>query len=142
MKHVALIASMLAIITPHADAKNGGWRHTSPWVCQDKPGSDYTTAENACVIRRVFHKGWRGALAIARCESGPQLDARMKMSGGDGASGLFQFLVSTWNSQLPHSISRHSVFHPVWNAKGAKWLHDHDGNWHQWSCSSITGVYS
>jgi len=111
------------------------WHATSPWNCNDVPGSDYTPRELVCVIRRVFGPGWRVALKVARCES--TLDEREVMAGGDGASGLFQFLPSTWNTTPFYS---RPILHPVWNAKAARWLVAKDHGWAEWTCAAIVGA--
>jgi len=110
------------------------WHYTSPWNCNRVPGSDYTSRELVCVIRRVFGPGWRVALEVARCESG--LDER-QVTPPYSASGLYQFLPSTWRG-TPYA--HRSIFHPVQNAKAARWLVAHDGGWREWTCAAIVGA--
>lgn len=67
--------------------------------------------------------------SVARCETGNTFNpyARNRTSS---ASGLFQFLDSTWASQ---GIRGFSVFDPVANALGAARIVARQG-WRQWSC--------
>src|SRR5919199_5023994 len=70
------------------------------------------------------------ALRIAKCESGYNPNAVNRSSG---ASGLFQFLPSTWRS-TPQGSAGASVFDPVANAQAAAWLYQRSGPG-QWVCS-------
>ena len=63
----------------------------------------------------------------ARCESGLNRFARNPASA---ASGLFQFLPSTWNS-TPYA--GFSVFDPFANSLAAGWMHAH-GRGGEWQC--------
>lgn len=67
--------------------------------------------------------------AVARCETGGTFSPHAKNSSSS-ASGLFQFLDSTWASQ---GIRGFSVFDPVANALGAARIVARQG-WRQWSC--------
>jgi cell division protein FtsL len=67
------------------------------------------------------------ALRVAKCESGYNPNAVNRSSG---ASGLFQFLPSTWASMPQHN---QSVFNPVANAQAAAVLYQRSGP-NQWSC--------
>jgi transglycosylase-like protein with SLT domain len=67
------------------------------------------------------------ALRVAKCESGYNPNA---VNRGSGASGLFQFLPSTWASMPQHN---QSVFNPVANAQAAAVLYQRSGPG-QWSC--------
>jgi len=66
-------------------------------------------------------------LRVAKCESGYNPNA---VNRGSGASGLFQFLPSTWASMPQHN---QSVFNPVANAQAAAVLYQRSGP-NQWSC--------
>ncbi len=70
------------------------------------------------------------ALKVAKCESNYNPYAVNRYSG---ASGLFQFLPSTWAASPYHA---QSVFDPSANAHAAAWLYQHSGPG-QWSCSSL-----
>ena len=70
------------------------------------------------------------ALRIAKCESGYNPNAVNRSSG---ASGLFQFLPSTWRG-TPQGSAGASVFDPVANAQAAAWLYQRSGPG-QWVCS-------
>jgi soluble lytic murein transglycosylase-like protein len=67
------------------------------------------------------------ALRVAKCESNYNPYAVNRSSG---ASGLFQFLPSTWAFTPEHNLS---VFDPTANADAAAWLYARDGP-SQWSC--------
>jgi hypothetical protein len=67
------------------------------------------------------------ALRVAKCESNYNPYAVNKASG---ASGLFQFLPSTWAFTPEHASS---VFDPTANAQAAEWLYARDGP-SQWQC--------
>lgn len=67
------------------------------------------------------------ALRVAKCESNYNPYAVNRSSG---ASGLFQFLPSTW-AGTPQRAQ--SVFDPVANAQAAAWLYQRYGP-SQWSC--------
>jgi soluble lytic murein transglycosylase-like protein len=67
------------------------------------------------------------ALRVARCESGYNPNA---VNRGSGASGLFQFMPSTWASMPQHT---QSVFNPLANAQAAAVLYQRSGP-NQWSC--------
>lgn len=73
--------------------------------------------------------GQNWALAIAKCESNYNPYAVNRSSG---ASGLFQFLPSTW-ARSPYASQ--SVFDPVANAKAAEWLYNRSGPG-QWQCKA------
>jgi hypothetical protein len=64
----------------------------------------------------------------AGCETGGTFDPRSQNSSG--ASGLFQFLGSTWRST---PFARFSVWSPYANALAAGWMHA-EGRGGEWSC--------
>lgn len=72
--------------------------------------------------------------AVVRCESG--FDP-YNVNASSGASGLFQFLASTWSGswggQRFHAHG-FSVFDPVANALAAAQTVSRDGDWGQWVC--------
>jgi|SRR5215472_1696379 len=67
------------------------------------------------------------ALRVAKCESNYNPYA---VNSSSGASGLFQFLPSTWAFTPQHA---QSVFDPTANATAAAWLYNRDGP-SQWQC--------
>jgi peptidoglycan hydrolase CwlO-like protein len=71
--------------------------------------------------------GQTWALRVAKCESNYNPYA---VNPSSGASGLFQFLPSTWRGS-PYAAQ--SVFDPVANAQAAEWLYNRSGPG-QWSC--------
>jgi peptidoglycan hydrolase CwlO-like protein len=82
------------------------------------------------------------ALAILQCESLGDADAYNPYSG---ASGLFQFLPSTWASTSPQAgFSGASVFDAEANTGTAAWLANRyqelgKGYWSPWSCRRVLG---
>ena len=80
------------------------------------------------------------ALRIIDCESNGDPDAYNPYSG---ASGLFQFIPSTWASTAPKSgYGGHSVFEPEANVASAAWLanrYEELGQyyWRAWSCRRV-----
>jgi Transglycosylase SLT domain len=67
------------------------------------------------------------ALNVAYCESRYHPNS---VNSSSGASGLFQFLPSTWAFTPQHASS---PFDPVANAQAAAWLYHRDGP-SQWVC--------
>jgi hypothetical protein len=82
------------------------------------------------------------ALRILDCESNGDPNAYNPYSG---ASGLFQFLPSTWATTSPKAgWSGHSVFHPEANVASAAWLANRYQElgqyyWQAWSCRRVLG---
>jgi hypothetical protein len=80
------------------------------------------------------------ALAIIRCESNGDPDAYNPYSG---ASGLFQFLPSTWATTAPKAgYGGASVFDPEANVASAAWLANRYQQlgqyyWQAWSCRRV-----
>jgi len=69
-------------------------------------------------------------VTVARCETGGTFDPRAYNSSS-GASGLFQFLPSTWQRTPYLSFS---PFDPYANALAAAYLVRRDHGWSEWSC--------
>lgn len=67
------------------------------------------------------------AMNVAWCESRYHPNS---VNSSSGASGLFQFLPSTW-AFTPYAT--HSPFDPKWNSLAAAWLYQRDGP-SQWEC--------
>jgi Transglycosylase SLT domain len=95
------------------------------------------------VVQQYFPSGRVDqALRIIQCESLGDPDAYNPYSG---ASGLFQFLPSTWASTAPKAgFPDASVFDPVANIGAAAWLanrYDALGMsyWQPWSCRRVLG---
>jgi hypothetical protein len=73
--------------------------------------------------------GWCSALwRKAGCETGGTFSPAARNSSG--ASGLFQFLPSTWAST---PFARFSIWSPYANALAAGWMHA-NGRGGEWSC--------
>ena len=102
-----------------------------PGACNDMEKGNFTPKEVRCVIRRVWEPVLvADATRVAKCES--RLDP-LAYNHGSGASGVFQFLPSTWRrSWNPHR--RQSPFNTVANVRAARVLFKRYGNWSQWSC--------
>lgn len=87
-------------------------------------GTEVGTAINlACVVYGHCAELWRKA----RCESNFH---RYSVNSSSGASGLYQFLPSTWAST---PFGRLSVFDPYANALAAGWMHAR-GRGGEWVC--------
>lgn len=78
---------------------------------------------------RVFGVPYWELRAVASCETGGTFDPYARNSSSS-ASGLFQFLDSTWASQ---GIPGFSVFDPVANALATARIVARQG-WRQWVC--------
>ena len=78
-----------------------------------------------CAVYGYCATLWRRA----RCETGGTFSARA-YNATSGASGLFQFLPSTWRST---PFARFSVWSPIANALAAGWMHA-NGRGGEWSC--------
>ncbi|MGH8949366.1 MAG: transglycosylase SLT domain-containing protein, partial [Acidimicrobiia bacterium] len=82
------------------------------------------------------------ALAVLQCESLGDADAYNPYSG---ASGLYQFLPSTWASSSPKAgFSGASAFDAEANIGTAAWLANRyqelgQGFWSPWSCRRVLG---
>jgi len=102
-----------------------------PGQCDQLDKSRFTPREVRCVIRRVWEPTLvADATRVANCES--RLNP-LAYNSGSGASGLYQFLPSTWRrSWNPHR--RQSPFNAVANVRAARVLFKLYGNWSQWSC--------
>lgn len=95
------------------------------------------------LVRAYFPSGRVDeALAVLQCESLGDADAYNPYSG---ASGLFQFLPSTWASTSPKAgFSGASPFDPEANVGTAAWLANRyqelgQGYWAPWSCRRVLG---
>ncbi len=71
-------------------------------------------------------KSW--LLRVPNCESSwnPEL-----APNGAGATGLYQFLPSTW-AGTPYG--NHSIYSARWQAEAAHWLYSKDGGGSEWVC--------
>ncbi len=83
----------------------------------------------ATQIRAVFGVYGNQAVAVATCESGLNPNA---INSSSGASGLFQFLPSTWRTT---SYAGYSPFNAWANIQAAHQVFQRDGNsWREWVC--------
>lgn len=105
----------------------------SPFRCDVWPKHRYGPKQNKCIVRVVFrrepHIG-REAAAVIECETGGTWNERSK-NRNSTASGLAQFLTSTWRHT---KYANHSVFHPVYNVLAMRSVRLADGSWRQWVC--------
>jgi Transglycosylase SLT domain len=89
------------------------------------------TADIAKIITDAFsplgHDAVVWALRVAYCESRYHPNS---VNSASGASGLFQFMPSTWRGT---PWASQSPFDPVANAQAAAWLYSHYGPG-RWSC--------
>ena len=97
----------------------------------DTPSADAQNAVAADAIEYGISLGLPPAWAyrVSWCESRWNPNAYNRWSG---ASGLFQFLPSTWAS-TPQGRAGLSPFDPYANAAAAAWLY-HAGGPRHWSC--------
>ncbi len=83
----------------------------------------------ATQIRAVFGVYGNQAVAVATCESGLNPNA---INPSSSASGLFQFLPSTWRTT---SYAGYSPFNAWANIQAAHQVFQRDGNsWREWVC--------
>jgi hypothetical protein len=88
--------------------------------------SDVVAAINlSCATYGHCAELWRKA----RCETGGTFSPR-SYNNWSGASGLFQFLASTWQSTPYRAFS---VMNPYANALAAGWMHS-VGRGGEWAC--------
>ena len=96
-------------------------------------GSRPTVQQVQQIIRAAFAPlgpaAQQWALRVAKCESSYNPNAVNRSSH---ASGLFQFIPSTWAS-TPQAKAGKSVFDPVANAQAAAWLYKRAGP-RPWVC--------
>jgi hypothetical protein len=102
--------------------------------CENSP----TKAVVNCIeYASVVHSYPEGTLMmIARCESELNPGA---YNEGSKASGLFQFLPSTWSATVSRMISagvkiKNKIWSAKWNAQAAAWKMGQDGTG-EWSCA-------
>ena len=76
---------------------------------------------------RIYGGSFAQNLACARSESG--LNPYAHNSGGSGATGLYQFMPTTWSSTLARMRVRKakSIYSAKWQARAAAWKFSHDG---------------
>jgi hypothetical protein len=93
------------------------------------PSSNVSGGSVQSMIRSIFGAYGNQALNVAACESGFNPNALNRSSG---ASGVFQFLHSTW---MTTSYAGYSPFNAWANINAAHQVFARDGNsWREWSC--------
>jgi hypothetical protein len=80
---------------------------------------------------RLYGGNFAHNVACARSESG--LSPYAHNGGGSGATGLFQFMPSTWYSTLARmGVGPKPIYSAKWQARAAVWKFSHDG-YGEWS---------
>jgi len=129
--------SSVSTVRRHADVRRPVVRHTAvshatvshatvnrPAISQPAAGQSVTSE-----IVAVFGPYAGAALNVARCESGFNPSA---FNAGSGASGVFQFLRSTWATT---SYAGYSPFNASANIHAAYQVFSRDGfSWREWQC--------
>jgi hypothetical protein len=69
-------------------------------------------------------------VSVSYCETAGTFDPAI-VNPRSHATGLFQFLGSTWQHTPFAALDRRD---PYANAMAAAWLVRHDGDWHEWDC--------
>jgi len=105
--------------------QQGARQSTPPSLPPVAPGSIQQIIMDAFASQGATAQAW--ALRVAKCESNYNPYAVNRYSG---ASGLFQFLPSTWAGMPQHN---QSVFDPTANAQAAALLYQRSGG-SPWSC--------
>lgn len=82
------------------------------------------------IVEQYFGDNTNAALRVMACESGGNPNAKNPRSS---ASGLFQFLASTWTSTTGETYPG-NVFDGPSNIAAAAKLSNGGSNWSQWSC--------
>jgi hypothetical protein len=134
---IALVATMATVPNAKASKHFYHLHHRAISHCKT---TWPRTERRQCIgrfVARSFGISFDSMNRIVTCESTWNPHEVMSSSG---AAGLAQFLPSTW-SHLPRPISRHSVFESAWNLIGMAWLRTVDGDYHEWTCSYLTGAY-
>ena len=80
---------------------------------------------------RIYGGSFAHNVACARSESG--LSPYARNAGGSGATGLYQFMPSTWSRTLARmGVGTRSIYSAKWQARAAAWKFRHDG-FGEWS---------
>jgi soluble lytic murein transglycosylase-like protein len=80
---------------------------------------------------RMYGGDFAHNVACARSESG--LSPYARNAGGSGATGLYQFMPSTWYATLSRmGEDAKSIYSAKWQARAAAWKFSHDG-YGEWS---------
>ena len=105
-------------------------RRAPPAITSHTNGGSYNGGGSVqSMIRSVFGAYANQALNVAACESGYNPGAYNRSSG---ASGVFQFLRSTW---MTTAYAGYSPFNAWANINAAHQVFARDGNsWREWSC--------
>ncbi len=121
----ALRIGMVLVVSGGSDAPSRGPGNAAP-VAAPVGGSNDIIAIITAAARR-YGQSPSAMIAVARCES--TLNPRA-VNRSSGASGLFQFLPSTWRT-TPYAAQ--SIFDPVASANAAAWMWS-VGRRREWVC--------
>ena len=125
VKWVPNYGSSASSNTSHSTGSSSSSNNTGGTPSYVPPSNGSVTGE----IQAVFGPYGGAALAVARCESGYNPSA---YNASSGASGVFQFLYSTW---LTTNYAGYSRFNAWANINAAHQVFVRDGySWREWSC--------
>lgn len=130
---VGLVAAACLTVPAKADAKGKRKQGCKTRECHARVNHRACDQSHprSCVLHVIYHQrihGWRRSwlLRIPGCESSWNPGAR----NPSGASGLYQFMPSTWAS-TPYG--NRSIWSPRWQPYGAAWML-RAGRSNEWVC--------
>jgi hypothetical protein len=119
MRHCQKQGTKGTVATRHTEHRLKRWR-TLYHCTQGKPVNCIRAAT------RAYGGSFAHNVACAQSESG--LSPYARNGGGSGATGLYQFMPSTWYSTLSRmGVSAKSIYSAKWQARAAAWKFNHDG---------------
>lgn len=134
-----MTALLTALLLAASIAPAGPAHYSSNKQLRDerhRPLSERQRAKRDCSQRNVlpcikfasmkYGQDYGAMVRVARCESGLNPYAR----NPSGASGLFQFMPSTWQT-TPYGHK--SIWSARWQSLGAAWMHQ-QGRGNEWVC--------
>jgi soluble lytic murein transglycosylase-like protein len=124
MRHCQKQGRKGTVAARHTELRLKRWR-TLYHCTQGKPVNCIRAAT------RVYGGDFAHNVACARSESG--LSPYARNGGGSGATGLYQFMPSTWSRTLARmGVGARSIYSAKWQARAAVWKFGHDG-FGEWS---------
>jgi len=121
-----MISDNTAWVPNYGSSSGSSSSHNSGGTPSSSPPSNGSVTSE---IQAVFGPYAGAALAVARCESGYNPSA---YNASSGASGVFQFLYSTW---LTTNYAGYSRFNAWANINAAHQVFVRDGySWREWQC--------
>jgi hypothetical protein len=126
----AAVHTTAAGASSHGRERIGNTSHSATLSANDTLAVDYAATWSVPdTIRAVFGPYAGQAMSVAQCESGFAAGATNSWSG---ASGVFQFLPSTWAGT---SYAGYSPYNAWANVSAAHEVFVRDGySWGEWSC--------